>query len=102
MLRFLCRYSSLAGAAYRIRILCEYSALEAWFRLLYFLQTLCDLFRRNFKPQLALINVEGDGVAFVHGCDGPSQLGLGGYVADHQAACSSGEAAVGEKRDGLG
>ncbi len=41
-------------------------------------------------------------VAFLHGGDGASELGFGGYVADHQAACGSGEAAIGEKRDGLG
>ncbi len=60
-----------------------------------------DLFVGDVEGQLALRDVEGDGVAFVDGGDGASEESLGGDVAGHEAAGGSGEAAVGEESDGV-
>ena len=70
---------------------------------------LCQYLRRlaissagTSRREFAVGDVEGDGVAFVDGGDGASELGFGGYVAGHEAAGGSGEAAVGEEGYGFG
>jgi hypothetical protein len=54
-----------------------------------------DLGVRDVERELAAGDVEGDGVAFVHGGDGAAELRFGGNVPGHQAAGGAGEAAVG-------
>ena len=56
----------------------------------------------TLRRELAVGDVEGDGVAFVDGGDGAAEVGFGSDVAGHQAARGSGEAAVGEQGDGFG
>ena len=58
-----------------------------------------DLFVGDVEGEGACGDVEGDGVAFVDGGDRSAELGFGGYVAGHEAAGGSGEAAVGEQGD---
>jgi hypothetical protein len=57
-----------------------------------------DLFFADFERELAVGDVEGDGVAFVDGGDGAAELKASGSdVAGHEAAGGAGEAAVGER-----
>ena len=48
-----------------------------------------DLFGWDVEVQLALLDVEGDKVAFLDGGDGASELSLWCDVPDHEAARST-------------
>src|SRR5579864_8834389 len=53
----------------------------------------------QFDFQLALVYVDVNRVAFVQGRDGTAEGSFGRNVADHQAACSAAETAVGKEGD---
>jgi heavy metal translocating P-type ATPase len=50
---------------------------------------------------IALLGIDGDGVAVLHDGDRAAFVGLGGDVADDEAVAAAGEAAVGDERDVL-
>jgi hypothetical protein len=92
---------ALAGAAYTVGVLGEDASLVAGFGCLEVAEASGEFFVRDVELEFAVRDVEGDGVAFADCGDGTAELRFGRYVARHEAAGGTAEAAVREKRDGF-
>ncbi len=56
-------------------------------------------FAGDVESHLAFLSINADGVAVLHECNRPADVGFGRHVADHEAVAAAAETSVGDERD---